>query len=334
MRFLPFLLTILSQHVTISVETLRIVGENMLFKVNSNKRVGLYVEQAPRKFVSEYITKYGWSEFCICNKILFSHKTNLPIGRSEIHTHEFYELTVCIDCKDAILYTDEQQLSLCPGSVVLIKPSSLHVYKAQSSLSRRDFYCLNFRKDIPFFNEFKSSMDFLGFGTNGLYCLSLSPRELSKIKNLLEDIQNALKTDTPYSNAFALTHILEIFLILSSHSQTDQNLKSISSPDFVNEIKQYIDTNFINIDSVSDIVDFSNYSREYISKTFKRCFFISIYEYIILKKILYACELINQGQQIEEAALNSGIHNISSFNRHFKRIIKITPSEYRNLCTK
>ena len=248
-----------------------------------------------------------------------------------MHTHEFYELTVCVDCKDASLYTDEQHLSLSPGAVVLIKPSSLHVYKAESRSSRRDFYCFNFRRDIPFLKEFETAMDFLDFGSDALYCLLLSPHELNRIKTLLEGIYNELKADTPYSNAFALTYILEMFLILSSHDRSAQSLTSTKHPDFVQSIKQYIDVNFINIDSVSDIVLFSNYSREYISKSFKKSFFISIYEYIILKKILYACELINQGQQIEEAALNSGIHNMSSFNRHFKRIIKITPTEYKRL---
>ena len=304
----------------------------MLFKVESNKRCGLYLEKKPHSYVTEYSTRYDWSEYCIGRKILFSHKTNMPFGRDVLHTHEFYELTVCVDCVDAVLYTDENKIKLSAGQVVLVKPDAMHMYRAQSSQSRRDFYVLNFRADIPFpLGEMSVVMDFLKRGSEGINCILLSKNELEEVTRLLEAVEKILSEDTEYSEAFALTYIFEIFLILSSRNNDAPSLMIPQMPRFIKDIKQYIDENFTKINTASEVAVSTHYSREYISRTFKKHVNISIYEYIISKKILNACELINKGYHIESAAVESGFNNMASFNKHFKRIKRMTPSEYRAL---
>ena len=304
----------------------------MLFKVESNKRCGLYIGKKPHSYVTEYLTKYDWSEYCIGNKILFSHKTNMPFGRDILHTHEFYELTVCVDCVDAVLYTDENKVKLLAGQVVLVKPDTMHMYRAQSSQSRRDFYVLNFRTDISFpIGQMSVIMDFLKNGSDSINCILLSENEQKKVTSLLEAVENILAEDTEYSEAFALTYIFEIFLILSSRKDGASSLMMPQMPEFIKNIKQYIDENFTKINTASEMAVSTHYSREYISRTFKKYVNISIYEYIISKKILNACELINKGYHIERAAAESGFNNMASFNKHFKRIKRMTPSEYRSL---
>ena len=305
----------------------------MIFKVNSNKRCGLYVEQKPNKFVTEYSTRYDWSEFFIAEKLLFSHKTNVPFGRTVLHTHDFYELTFCVDCTDAVLYTDKNSIELLPGHAVLAKPEALHMFKAESEASRRDFYCINFRTDIPFaFKELEASMDFIDSTDAGVSCFMLTKSEQKDVSRLLRDIETALAEDTRYSEAFALSYIFEIFLILSRHKgEEEASLPYRQLPELVRDVKQYIDRNFTRLHSASEVAVSSHYSREYISRSFKKHINISVYEYIVLKKILNVCELLRAGQYVEEAAINSGFNNMSSFNRHFKRIMKMTPSEYRQV---
>ena len=273
----------------------------MIFKVNSNKRCGLYVEQRLNKYVTEYFTKYDWSEFLISGKFLFSHKTNVPFGRDVLHTHDFYELTLCVDCSDAVLYTDKNSIELLPGHAVLAKPEALHMFKAESETSKRDFYCINFRTDIPFaFKELEASMDFIDNTDRGVSCFMLTKSEQKDVSRLLKDIEGALAEDTKYSEAFALSYIFEIFLILSRHSgEDDTGLTYRQIPDLVKDVKQYIDKNFTSLHSASEVAVSSHYSREYISRSFKKYIRISVYEYIVLKKILNVCELLRAGQYVE-----------------------------------
>ena len=304
----------------------------MIFKVNSNKRCGLYVRQRENRYVTEYVTKYGWSEYCIGKKVLYSHKTNMPFGRAVLHDHDFYELSICLDCADASLYTDESAIKLSPGHVILIKQQSLHMYKAIGSEARRDFYCFNFRKDIPFpVESLEAAMDFLDQGSSNINCFIMNKKELEEVERLVRSIERVLKEDTKYSEGFALTYIFEMFLILSNHRVADTQLTAPEMPEFIRDVKQYIDKNFTSISTASEVAISSHYSREYISRSFKKYVNIPIYEYIILKKILNVCELIRKGQSIEVAAINSGFNNLSSFNRHFKRIRRVTPSEYKRL---
>ena len=48
-------------------------------------------------------------------------------------------------------------------------------------------------------------------------------------------------------------------------------------------------------------------------------------------RLIYATkQLINTDMSVSEISYNCGFNNISNFNRIFKKIKKITPSNYRN----
>lgn len=57
---------------------------------------------------------------------------------------------------------------------------------------------------------------------------------------------------------------------------------------------------------------------------------ITLFEYLNQIKIEFACKLlIDQDLSITEVCFDSGFNNISHFNKQFKKITKVPPSEYR-----
>ena len=56
---------------------------------------------------------------------------------------------------------------------------------------------------------------------------------------------------------------------------------------------------------------------------------ISIHQYLIMRRILIAQELIRQGVKPKDASLQCGFSDYSSFYRAFKMRVGVSPEQYR-----
>lgn len=83
--------------------------------------------------------------------------------------------------------------------------------------------------------------------------------------------------------------------------------------------------------NISDVLTkqlFKEYST--LSKTFSKSEGITIEQYVILQKIERAKELLSYNQlSISEIALELGYSSTAHFSRQFKKVTKLTPSEYK-----
>lgn len=100
---------------------------------------------------------------------------------------------------------------------------------------------------------------------------------------------------------------------------------------FVKNVKDYIDENYHEDIALQDIAGVFGYSDVYFCKLFKQNFgknFITyLNEYRMDKaKRLLADPLIN----IKDVSINAGYRDANYFTRVFKRMVGMTPSEYRN----
>ncbi|MBQ7386918.1 MAG: AraC family transcriptional regulator [Clostridia bacterium] len=74
----------------------------------------------------------------------------------------------------------------------------------------------------------------------------------------------------------------------------------------------------------------TSYHYVYLSRYFKKCTGLSFTEYVNTYRVNEACYLLRNGEQsILETAFNCGYDSLRSFNRNFKKIMQITPVEYR-----
>ena len=99
---------------------------------------------------------------------------------------------------------------------------------------------------------------------------------------------------------------------------------------FIELAVEYIQKNYPRDNlTLQDISDYLHYSPTYFSTLFKENQGITPMEYITRYRIEKAKELICQNISISKVCTNVGFSNIRTFNRAFKRITHITPTEYR-----
>jgi AraC-like DNA-binding protein len=93
---------------------------------------------------------------------------------------------------------------------------------------------------------------------------------------------------------------------------------------------QYIMQNFQKEIQVRDLLEVTNMSYATFYNYFKRNYKMPFKEYLLDIRVDYACKLLkDQSRNIAEIAYSCGFENLSNFNRQFRRLKSMTPSQYQ-----
>jgi AraC-like DNA-binding protein len=134
---------------------------------------------------------------------------------------------------------------------------------------------------------------------------------------------------------FALFSIFKIFAttrefnILSSPAFSEPFWQDETGP--MQKALKYILQNFQKNIIIKDLLKVTNMSNTSFYETFKKTYRMSCKDYLLNIRVGYACKLlIDESQNISGIAYDSGFGNISNFNRQFKKIKGVAPSQFQN----
>ncbi|WP_040679906.1 AraC family transcriptional regulator [Niabella aurantiaca] len=96
------------------------------------------------------------------------------------------------------------------------------------------------------------------------------------------------------------------------------------------KITEYIMRNFDSDISLPEIAARSNMAITTFCNFFKENYRTTFVEYLNTVRVGYACKLIaEKNKNVVEIAYECGFKNLANFNRQFKKIKKMTPTDYR-----
>lgn len=102
-------------------------------------------------------------------------------------------------------------------------------------------------------------------------------------------------------------------------------------PANIQEIIHYIETNYAESITLDGLSELSGLNPSYISRIFKESTGIPLFEYLNRIRIQKACHLLKRTElSILDIAYSVGYNNVSFFNRYFRRIMQMSPREYRS----
>ncbi|SDF89038.1 AraC-type DNA-binding protein [Dyadobacter soli] len=149
---------------------------------------------------------------------------------------------------------------------------------------------------------------------------------------------NALIRAMPAQNGLQrLSSLMLIFDIMSSTMEFDllasprfvQNFHYDSSDRF-KKITGYIMQNFDQDISLAEIASVGNMGVTAFCNFFKEQFRVTFVEYLTTVRIGHACKLLSEhDRNVVEVAYECGFNNLANFNRQFKKLKNMTPSDYR-----
>lgn len=98
----------------------------------------------------------------------------------------------------------------------------------------------------------------------------------------------------------------------------------------INRVYGFTEINFRRQISLADVADLVNLTEASFCRYFKSRTRKSYFQYLSEVRVAHACRLLaEQDVDVSEAGLQSGFNNLSNFHKQFKRIMRVTPKEYR-----
>ncbi|MBQ6847654.1 MAG: helix-turn-helix transcriptional regulator [Clostridia bacterium] len=290
-------------------------------KILNNLKKGKYLKK-----ISDigYLSIDGWTDYLISEKIIFSHRTNdyysveLP---ENLHAHDYFELTLIPAGQSVEYVSDGQSIGLKNGIAILTQPMKMHMFRLKKPILY-DRFVIYFKDVVNIFPDNKI-MDFIRVENDSSNVFELNEKMIALIKSAERELHN---DGSPYFAARAYLDICSLFAELSDRKPIP--LANNYTPHFIIKIKEYIDKNYLTIHSVTEVAQKFFYSREYVSRSFRQYYNTPIYEYILKRKMIYCCILLQQGEHIENAAHRAGFYNMPSFVKLFRKFNGCTPSEY------
>jgi AraC-like DNA-binding protein len=92
---------------------------------------------------------------------------------------------------------------------------------------------------------------------------------------------------------------------------------------------EYIVQHFHEEVTMKEMLAITNMSNSAFCNTFKKTCRMTFKKYLLNVRVGYACKLLTDDTlNISQIAYNCGFENLSNFNRQFKKIKNITPSQF------
>ena len=273
----------------------------------------------------------NWRENDLGESLYYSYRAthySRATFPSRLHYHDYFELVIFEE--GDIHYICESATYLPQmGDILLIPPGMFHMsmIRCEKTLYKRHVFYLY----SDALNDFNCGVltDFLKQSREGLAVISPDKQTKDELLTLLFKLDKALEHgQNPSYRALSTGLVIQIFFLLNQCNFGPGD-RTAPFPENLSAIKRYIDDNFRELSSSNDIATHFFYSREYVSRLFRKYFNTTVSEYIRARRIAYSQNLIEHGCTISEACYQSGFENMSTFIRSFRSIVGMPPSEYR-----
>lgn len=255
-----------------------------------------------------------------------------PETISYMHFHNCIELGLCIDgC--GIFFVNDKVLPFSAGDTCIIFPNEIHI--AQSSgleLSQWQFVLIDpisLLSDVNIVdlnlitNVIKGSNSFLNIiNKNNQFEIA---QLVSQIFTELENKENKYRPmvrSLVWSLMIKLTRIFDVDIVNENYNHL--NISRIGPA------LNYISENYMEPVHLNKLASVCNISVTHFRRLFTIAMGTAPSEYVFTVRIKMASILLrNTEYSILEISMKVGYTTLSSFNRHFKRIMGVSPREWK-----
>lgn len=238
------------------------------------------------------------------NYLYHQNDTNLNFP---VHMHNSYEF-IAVFSGEIELTIEDKTYTLKENDCTLLLPKLAHSYTTKDY--SKTYLCVFSADFIPeFYKKTKNKI-----AQNPIFQIDDS----KEISLRLQNSRNIFETES------ILYGIVSVF-----YSSTEFN--EIENPNtFVHKLLSYVENHFQENISLKTVADNLGYTYNYTSTLFNQTFKTSFTAFLNNYRICYSIHLlISTKKTISDIAALSGYDSIRAFNRNFKEINGITPSQYR-----
>ncbi len=212
-------------------------------------------------------------------------------------------------------FSNTHDLKICN---IMYKPEHLHKmgYDLKASPGFQALFVMEpfYRKE----NSFKSM-------------LQLTMPGFEYVMNLITSMFNEYQNKHQGYQTIVYSRFLELVVYLSREYAIDNKKQSEKLFNIAKTIS-YIEEYYLEPVKLKELADMSCISIRQFIRVFKENYKMTPMNYILKLRLQHACSLLkNSAYSISDIAYESGFSDSNYFTRQFRKVLKVTPKEYRKL---
>lgn len=220
---------------------------------------------------------------------------------------------------------------IAEGDIILLSPHELYHCTVDSNSYHE--------RIVLYVNE--SILDGFPYDTDGVFDVfnkrekgscNLIPAEAvcSAGANVtLSSLLKLFQTPTTTSKLLCVCKVIELLIQLKEITIPSDREPLPHGSSLIDEILVYINQHYKEDIDVSDIATVFNIHKSYLSHLFTQHVGMSLWNYVILRRIHAFNDLLRKGLSIEEASYQVGFQNYSNFFRLYKKHTGMTPMQFK-----
>lgn len=248
------------------------------------------------------------------------------------HWHQCLEF-LYIESGVGIVVVDNQKFTARPGRLFVFPQGKIHkvlVDNTASNLYQRTVIHVDVAIISPYLRPF--SQRFKLFEEIAAADARVSIYDLSEskaqVEAMLASYQQRYATTSGKSELMAL-----LLLTLLSFLSAGIFVRAGNSGLLSSRIMHQIEEGYTGKLSLQEIAEHLGVSASYASRTFRKETGGTIQEYIMVRRIKHACDLLEHTEgAIAQIAAEAGFNHVSYFIRCFNETLGCSPLRYRNRC--
>lgn len=249
------------------------------------------------------------------------------------HWHEAIEIVYALD--DGIgIDVNNNVVTLKAGDIAVINSDDIHSFVQQATSLKR----LIVQIEAAFYNSFSQTISNKKFSKILIPKVDENHRDYPIYNQLSQHLQVLVSESTNQSLGYEMAMEAEIsailvFLMRSMPQETlsiDDKRKSRVNRERLASVIQYIEENYQNSISLSEIAQVSKFSKYHFTRFFKEATGLTFSQYLNRLRIAKSAILLtNTSDSIIDISYHVGFGSIKTFNRVFKLINGCSPSQFR-----
>lgn len=249
----------------------------------------------------------------------------------DFHEHEFYEVFLFIS-GDASYIIEGRTYQLRPGDILLTDNKDIHRPDIRPGKPYERFVLWI----EPEFFEMTSA-----FGSDLTACFTDASMKKYKLirpeSNVLFRLRSICekmlrnRDETGFGGStLAYIYMIEFMVYLNRayFATPDATFRDVTENEKVNEVIAYINDHLAEDLTLDRLADVCYISKSHLGHQFKTYTGLTLYQFIIKKRVIVARNMIREGAPVMVACMQCGFNDYSNFLKAFKREFGRSPKEF------
>ena len=252
----------------------------------------------------------------------------------ESHCHDFNKIVIFISGK-ATYYIEDTAYNLKSWDILLINHDTIHKPLVDNTVPYQRII-LWIRPG--FLESYNTS------GDNLLACFELAQQNkfnllrtsldmLTTLQSILFQMNSTCQNKNFADEVLRSSLLLQLVVYLNRAAKKMEKVElypDIECDETITKILNYIDNNIADNLSIKNLTSIFFLSPYYLMRKFKHHTGYSLHNYILQKRLITANQLIQTGQSVLAACMESGFRDYSNFTRAFKKLYGMPPKKYHD----